>query len=213
MDCSSLGKLTQNETTCCTELMLSDLLQSVRLLLDEAYEAGELKHATTLGKLSSTIESAILHQDDIESRFVERERIVAVLANGVARLLALARERLSADEFEVVQITLSEVIPQPLAVDPEVQSIERVLGYMKSAFDEAVKTKAVGELNRVGQMIVTKAKLLQRHKLRAGILIDAEQAIALVDASKNAMPAVKRVCKNGDTWDDIVDTWLVEQAA
>jgi hypothetical protein len=62
-------------------------------------------------------------------------------------------------------------------------------------------------------MIVTKVKLLQRHKLRAGILIDAEQVTALVDASKNAAPAAKRVCKDGDVWDGIIDVWLAEQTA
>lgn len=193
--------------------MLQTILETVRNLLDEAYAADQLRHATTLSKLTNTLEAAVLHADEINERYVERDRIVAVISNMVGRFLDIAKSRLTEDEHEVVAGVFMALIPPPLPVDPSIESITKELGYVRAAFDKAVADKAVGEVNRLAQSAVSKCKLLLRYRLKAGELIDQGTMRAMVDRALDATKQAKAATRKPEIWDIIVDEWTRKEAA
>lgn len=189
--------------------MLTDVLTPVRTLLDEAYEACEFKHATNLSKLCSTIESAILHEESIGRRYVSLEQVSSSAAELVSHILTIAASHLNDAEHQKLATTLRAVVPQVVADSPECERLRKEASQVRRVFDNAIIAKDVAEVVRMAQMLVTKSRLLTRHQIAAGLLVE----VSKLSDYREPFIAAAKACRDAagkPKWDAIIDEFYAE---
>lgn len=188
--------------------MLDDALEVVRTLVDGAIEAEEASAAAKLSRLASTLEKAVSFQQQIADQYIARAEIDRETIIIVETYCQVAETILLENDFAAFEAIMSGALPAEIPDDDHVFALRKEREQVEALFASAVEAALVGDIVRIGSLLVLKSKALTRAEIRAGVLLDASGVRLLsqpiLDANKAARKAI-----GADLCDRVVDALLL----
>lgn len=182
--------------------MLSEALETIRGLVDEAIASDESQAAAKLSRLSSALEKAVSYQRQIGEKYIARAEIDRSTVELIEAYIAIAETVLPPDIFAVFEAAMNAALPSPIAEDDYVTSLRKERDQVAELFASAVEARLVGDITKMGNLLCTKIKAQTRAEVHAGVLLDADAVSLLVlpilDANKTARKAI------GEDWHNVV---------
>lgn len=188
--------------------MLNEALEIVRGLVDEAIEAEEAAAATKLSRLASQLEKAASFQHGIADMYTPRETIHQETAIIVGEYCDCAEALLTEDQFEVFNAAMSAALATTVPDDAHVAAQKKEFAQVAALFRSGVESKSVGDIVRLGSLLVVKAKQLVKAEIRAGVLLDSESVRAMAQPIIDANAAARRALGR-EACDRVVDAMLL----
>ena len=186
--------------------MLSEALAQIRAMCDEALAEGENQHATTLSRLSSTIESAVRAEEQVARSHVLLAEIQALALKMIGDYLSIAKGMLSDAGYATFEGCLRSAMPKPRASDPGVVRLVKECEQVNQLLLLAIEGKAVGDCSRLGNLLAVKCKALRRAQIDAGELLTSEQLAPLQEPIV-AAAAMARDLLGREAYDPLVDVF------
>lgn len=187
--------------------MLTEALQTVRELVDEAIQTDDPRAAARLSRLASTLERAERSQRQESMEAMPLNHAHELLRNLVEEFCAVARERMTEDDFALFELAIKGALPPPVPVDPNLEQLNKECNQALSLFTDAVAAKMTPDVVRLGGLLIVKQKALARAENDAGRHVTLEMFreifAPVIAAAVNA-----RALIGDENYDPVLDQFL-----
>lgn len=189
---------------------MQHVLNKVRDLADEAFEASAVADATKLSRLASTLQNTISKSESYAAKYMPINRVRELMEEMCEGLFAVAERHLSDDELSIFQLTMLASVPTTPEPDEMADRLEKEFEQIAELIELAFQDKVAGEICRLGGLLKVKHIATAKANARCGRLVSAKELSSYRDTAGKATAEVRQII-GPELHNRILDEFLASQ--